>query len=343
MASTPLLRAHGVGKVFQTWERRSGFGGLIADFLRRERRAVVALASIDLSIERGEFVGLIGANGAGKTTLVKCMTGITPVSSGTATIFGRDAFHLRDEHKRRLAIVMGQRSQLWWDLPAIDSFRLLREIYSVPRAEFERRVEEAAQRLDVSDKLTRQLRQLSLGERMKMEVIGAFLHQPDVVFLDEPTIGLDLLSRETIRRYLVEINRARGVTIVLTSHDMEDIEETCRRLVILREGRLLFDGDLVALKARVYERRAIEVHLEPHSRAWAPEMAARLEEHQAKLERSAPLSLVFSVPALNVQRFVPLLFELFSVRDLSIERHPLELLIRQIFKDGDLAESARHD
>ncbi|MCC7015117.1 MAG: ATP-binding cassette domain-containing protein [Planctomycetes bacterium] len=335
MSEEALLHAAGIGKVFRTWKRRPGLAGFVLDFVKRDRREVVALAEVELRIGRGEFVGLIGANGAGKTTLVKCLTGITPVTSGRATMFGRDSFHLRDEHKRRLAIVMGQRSQLWWDLPAIDSFRLLREIYSVPSAAFEARIADSAARLDVTDKLTRQLRQLSLGERMKMEIIGAFLHEPDVVFLDEPTIGLDLLSRETIRRYLVEINRQRGVTIVLTSHDMEDIEETCRRLVILRAGRVLFDGELADLKARVYDRRSIELHLEPQSRTWQPELAARIALHSATLERSAPMSLVFSVPAANVQRFVPLLFELFDVRDLSIERQPLEHLIRQIFQGQD--------
>jgi len=335
MTAEPVIRAAGAGKVFRSWKRRPGLAGIALDFVRRERTDVVALQEIDLAITPGEFVGLIGANGAGKTTLVKCLTGITPVTSGSASMFGQDSFHLRDEHKRRIAIVMGQRSQLWWDLPAIDSFHLLREIYQVPRADFEVRVRESAERLSVADKLGRQLRQLSLGERMKMEIVGAFLHAPDVVFLDEPTIGLDLVSRETIRRYLAQINRSRGVTIVLTSHDMEDIEETCRRLLILREGRMIFDGDLVGLKARVYERRAIEVHLEPASRAWEPELAARIAEFGAVLERSAPLSLVFSVPAPDVQRFVPRLFELFAVRDLTIERHPLELLIRQIFQGAE--------
>jgi ABC-2 type transport system ATP-binding protein len=329
----PLIVASGVGKVFRAWKRKPGLFGVAESFFRRERTEVVALAGVDLTVARGEFVGLIGANGAGKTTLVKCLTGIVPVTSGSATLFGASSFHLRDEHKRRLSLVMGQRSQLWWDLPALDSFRLLAEIYRVQRTRFRQRVDESAERLGVTGLLSRQLRQLSLGERMKMEVIGAFLHDPDLVFLDEPTIGLDLVSRETIRRHLVELNRERGATIVLTSHDMEDIEETCRRLVILRRGRVLFDGGLVELMHRVYERRAIQVHLEPGSRPWDATLEPRIAAAGARLERADPLALVFSVPAGDVQRFVPLLFELFAVRDLAIERHPLELLIRQIFKE----------
>jgi ABC-2 type transport system ATP-binding protein len=330
--SEVLIEMRGAGKRFRTWKRREGLGGFFVNLFAREWTEVAALEGIELEIRRGEFLGLIGANGAGKTTLLKCVSGITPVSSGSARMFGCDSFELRDEHKRRLSMVMGQRSQLWWDLPAIDSFRLLREIYSVPKADFEQRLREAAERLDVADKLQRQLRNLSLGERMKMEIIGAFLHEPDVVFLDEPTIGLDLVSRETIRRYLVEINRARGVTIVLTSHDMEDIEETCRRLVILRQGRMLFDGGLVDLKARTFERRAIEVHLEPSSPGWDAAFEPLLEPLGARLERAAPLTLLFSVPAPAVQRFVPFLFERFAIRDLSIEHHPLDMIIRQIFQ-----------
>jgi ABC-2 type transport system ATP-binding protein len=332
MAEEPLIAASGLGKVFKTWKRKPGRLGVAGSFFRREASEVVALRDVDLVVGRGELVGLIGANGAGKTTLVKCLTGIVPVSSGSARLLGAPSFHLRDEHKKRLSLVMGQRSQLWWDLPAMDSFRLLAEIYQIERSRFERRVAESAERLQVAALLSRQLRQLSLGERMKMEVIGAFLHDPDVVFLDEPTIGLDLVSRETIRRHLLDLNRERGVTIVLTSHDMEDIEETCRRLVILRQGSVIFDGGLVDLMHRVYDRRAIQVHLAPGSRSWDASLEPRIASVGARLERSDPLSLVFSVPAGEVQRFVPLLFELFGVRDLTIERHPLDLLIRQIFR-----------
>jgi len=333
MPNDVVARCESVSKTFRTWRREPGLVGVVRSFWRREWREVRALRDIQLEVREGDFVGLIGANGAGKTTLVKCLTGIVPVSVGRAELLGCDSFRLRDDQKRQLSIVMGQRSQLWWDLPAIESFRLLREIYSIPKSDFELRLERSAQRLQVEDKLSRPLRQLSLGERMKMEIIGAFLHAPRIVFLDEPTIGLDLLARETIRKHLLEVNREEGVTIVLTSHDMEDIEETCRRLVILRQGSKIFDDDLVALMQRVYERRAIVVHLEPSSKPWSDELAPRIAEFGAQLERAAALTLTFSVPAAQVQRLVPRLFELFAVRDLAIERHPLELLVRQIFQD----------
>jgi ABC-2 type transport system ATP-binding protein len=171
---------------------------------------------------------------------------------------------------------------------------------------------------------------------MKMEIIGAFLHDPVVVFLDEPTIGLDLISQETIRAFLRDINRARGVTVVLTSHDMADIEETCDRLVILDQGALLFDGDLAELQRRLVGRRSVEVHLEPGSRGFSPELQRELDRFGARLVREAPLALTFEVPATRARPFIQHLFDLFQVRDLAVERQPLEHLIKEIFRSGEL-------
>jgi len=338
MASpAPVITCSGVTKQFRIYRRRAGLRGIWHNFFDRQYEQITALAGVDLAVEPGEFVGLIGANGAGKTTLVKCLTGIIPASAGEARLFGSDSFHLSNDEKRRISLVMGQRSQLWWDLPPIDSFRLLREIYEVPEDDFRRRVEAYAERLNVTDRLNVQLRQLSLGQRMKMEIIGAFLHRPEVVFLDEPTIGLDLISQETIRHFLVELNRERGTTIVLTSHDMEDIEETCRRLVILAEGRVLFDGELLDLQRRLVSERAVEVQLEPGSRGWSAEMERYLEPLGATLEREGPLALTFVVPAERTQDLVVRLFDLFELRDVNIERVPLEHLIKEIFASGEPA------
>jgi ABC-2 type transport system ATP-binding protein len=231
---------------------------------------------------------------------------------------------------------MGQRSQLVWDVPSIDSFRLLQAVYDVDEVTFESRVREQAARLGVTDRLTVQLRQLSLGERMKMEIIGAFLHDPVVAFLDEPTIGLDLVSQEAIRRFLRDINRERGVTIVLTSHDMADIEETCDRLVILDTGAVLFDGDLSALRARLFGKRAVEVHLAPGSRAFGPDLQAQIVPFGASLVHEGARALSFEVPTPQTHALVRRLLELLEVHDLSVERQPLEHLVREIFRSGEL-------
>lgn len=335
-AEPAVITCRGVAKAFRTYRRQPGLAGIWRNFFNRQYEQSTALEGIDLSIRQGEFVGLIGANGAGKTTLVKCLTGIIPVSAGRAELFGHPSFELSAAHKRRLSLVMGQRSQLWWDLPALDSFELLREIYSVPRADFERRLREYSERLEVADRLTLQLRQLSLGQRMKMEIIGAFLHEPEVCFLDEPTIGLDLLSQETIRTFLVELNRERGATIVLTSHDMEDIESTCRRLLILSEGRMLFDGDLLDLQRRLGSARAVEVHLESGGRGWDDAYDRELADFGAHLQKRGPLALTFVVPAARTQQLVQHLFDLVDVRDVTIERQPLEHLIKEIYASREL-------
>lgn len=333
----PVLEARGVGKVFETFERAPGLLGVVKNFVARKKVEVTALADINLSIAKGETVGLIGANGAGKTTLVKILTGIVPASTGTATLLGRNSFDLSNAEKSRLALVMGQKSQLWWDLPPIDSFQLLREIYSIERGVFDARVQAFTRMLDVEDRLKIQLRQLSLGQRMKMEIIGAFLHDPDVVFLDEPTIGLDLVSRETIRQFLVQLAEDRGVTYVLTSHDLEDIEETCRRIVVLDEGRVAFDGDLAGLTHKVAGKRAVEVHVEPGGVQDSQALAAALAPFGGEITGRAADSVTILVDAARMKDVVPILFENLAVRDLSIERQPLEHLVREIYSQSSRA------
>lgn len=336
-----MLETRGLTRAFETFERAPGILGIFKNFVAREKVTVHALRGIDLAVRRGETVGLIGANGAGKTTLVKILTGIVPATDGEARLFGRDSFHLRSREKARLALVMGQKSQLWWDLPPIDSFRLLQEIYRIPPETFEARVQSFTRMLDVEDRLKIQLRQLSLGQRMKMEIVGAFLHDPEVVFLDEPTIGLDLVSRETIRQFLVRQSEERGVTFVLTSHDLEDIEETCRRIVVMDSGRIAFDGDRDELAARVSGTRAVEVHLDP--RAQAPDEGAlgeALEGAGATIGARAADALTVLVPAEAIGELLPQLFQLLPVRDLSVERQPLEHLIREIYRRSERAGSS---
>jgi len=336
MDEVPVIECRQAGKVYRRTERAGTGLQLFTRFFQRKVVEHTALRAVDLVVRRGEMVGLIGSNGAGKTTLVKCLTGIVPVTSGEARLLGRSSATLGRAEKQQLSLVMGQRSQLVWDIPPIDSFRLLQAVYDVDGPTFDARVREQAERLGVSDRLSVQLRQLSLGERMKMEIIGAFLHDPVVAFLDEPTIGLDLVSQEAIRRFLRDLNRERGVTIVLTSHDMADIEETCDRLVILDTGSVLFDGDLVALQARLFGKRAVEVQLMPGSRSWGADLHSELTPFGAALVREAARTLTFEVPTTRTQAFIRRLFELFEIHDLSVERQPLEHLVREIFRSGEL-------
>ncbi|MEZ6013576.1 MAG: ATP-binding cassette domain-containing protein [Planctomycetota bacterium] len=341
-ANEGVLVARNVRKVFRTYERRKGLKGILGNFVNRDWKEFVALDGIELSVRRGERVGLIGANGAGKTTLIKVLTGIVPATTGEARLLGRDSFGLRDVEKRRLALVMGQKSQLWWDLPPLDSFRLLKEVYGVAAADFDARVAEYSHMLEVEDKLGVPLRQLSLGQRMKMELIGAFLHAPEIVFLDEPTIGLDLVSRETIRAFLVRLGHERGITMVLTSHDMEDIEDTCERLVILDRGRILYDGELAELSRRVSGRRALEVHLEPREAVDEARLGAVLAAHGAELAGRTPHALTLLVETAALTPLMRQLFDAVAVRDLAVEPQPLELLVKDLYRGAAVPEAAAH-
>lgn len=222
-----------------------------------------ALRNASLSVGEGEIVGLIGANGAGKTTLVKIAAGIIHPTSGEVKILGHTPFQRENAFRRQISLIMGQKAQLWWDLPAGDCFLLLREIYQIPNADFARRLDYLAQTLGVTDQLKVQVRRLSLGERMKMELIAALLHEPRVVFLDEPTIGLDLTAQRAIRKFLLDYRAVRRPAMLLTSHYMEDIESLCERIVILKEGMIVYDGSLARVVSQYGIHKLVVAQLAP--------------------------------------------------------------------------------
>lgn len=232
-----------VKRSFRSVKKEEGFRGTLKLIFNPEYLTHEALKGITFNIPYGEFTGLIGANGAGKTTLLKILSGLIPASSGTARVLGFNPFERSLEFRKQISIVMGQKAQLWWDLPAIEAFDLLRALYQIDRVTYKKRVEELTQLLSVEKLLNTQIRRLSLGERMKMEVIGAILHLPKVIYLDEPTIGLDVLAAQRLREFLKVHNQKEGATIILTSHNMDDISELCKRVLLIKEGALLFDGD----------------------------------------------------------------------------------------------------
>lgn len=240
----------GICKRFTVYERPAGKWGLIKGAFYRERRQVDALSDIGFEIEAGELVGYIGPNGAGKSTTVKIMGGILTPDGGECRICGRVPWKERVAHVEQIGVVFGQRSQLWWDVPVQDSFDLLRDIYDVPAAAYARRLRELTDSLDIGGLLRTPARQLSLGQRMRCELAAALLHSPKILFLDEPTIGLDAVSKLALRAFLREENARSGVTMLLTTHDMDDIEALCSRVMVIGHGRLLSDGPLSALKAR---------------------------------------------------------------------------------------------
>lgn len=243
----PVITTSGLTKDYRFHRQSPGLGGAVKSLFHRTRETRRALDSLDLTIEPGEFVGLLGRNGAGKTTTLKLLSGLLRPSSGTVSVLGHQPWRRDFGFLRRIAVVLGQKSMLWWDVSAMDSYLVHRAMYDLDHATFDRSVAELAELLSVGDLLTIPVRKLSLGERMKCELIGALLHQPDVLFLDEPTIGLDVLSTAVIRDFLREVNRQRRTTIILTSHNMDDVEALCERVLLVDHGRLGFDGSLTEL------------------------------------------------------------------------------------------------
>lgn len=239
-----IITVEHLKKDFTYYKKEDGLKGSLKNVFKREMLTKEAVNDISFSVETGEIVGLLGPNGAGKTTTLKMLSGILCPTSGNIQVDGFTPWERKDEFKRRFAIVMGQKNQLWWDLPAIETFYLNKCIYDVPDDVYKKRVEELSDLLEVKELLQIQARRLSLGERMKMEILAALIHDPDILFLDEPTIGLDIISQQKIREFLKVINEEKKTTIILTSHYMGDVEALCKRAVIINHGKLVFDGKL---------------------------------------------------------------------------------------------------
>ena len=256
----PIIEANDLTKVYRVYQKKEGLLGALRGLVRREYKEVRAADGVSFTIEPGEMVGFLGPNGAGKTTTLKMLSGLIYPTSGSARVLGFVPWERQDAFRRRFALVMGQKNQLWWDLPAADSFQLHSEIYSLATADFERTLGELTELFGVKD-LTRQpVRELSLGERMKMELIAALLHQPQLLLLDEPTIGLDVVAQVTIQKCLKEYNAHRGVTMLLTSHYMRDVEALCPRVLVITHGRLIYDGALAGITEQFGRSKLVRLH-----------------------------------------------------------------------------------
>ena len=256
-----MILVERLSKTFTVHKKAPGLAGSIRSLFHREQIHKRAVREVSFTVGEGEIVGLVGANGAGKTTIVKMLAGIIHPTSGRAEVLGFTPWERDDRFRSQIALIMGQKAQLWWDLPAADCFLLLKEIYQIPEERFRSTLDYLSETLEIRDELQVQIRRLSLGERMKMELIAALLHAPRVVYLDEPTIGLDLTAQRSIRDFLLRYRADHRPAMILTSHYMEDIERLCRRIIILREGEIVFDGSLEKVVAEYAEHKVITVHL----------------------------------------------------------------------------------
>lgn len=310
-------------KVFRTYRKERGILGAVKGLFHREHTETRAVAGIDFSIREGELVGFLGPNGAGKTTTLKMLAGLLHPTGGEARVLGFVPWERKDAMKRQISLLMGQKNALWWDLPARESLELNRAIYEIPRQDFDRSVDELTEMLDVREQLDVMVRELSLGQRMKMELIGALLHRPKVLFLDEPTIGLDVVSQKVVREFLKEHNARSRTTVLLTSHYMQDIEELCERVILIDHGRLMFDGPLAEIVERFAANKIIEAKFAKSTEADFSGLGTILEQKAD--------SVRIETPRAKVAEVCRALFDRATLADLTVTEQPIEETIRQVF------------
>ena len=310
-----------LAKSFRVAVRRPGLAGAFAGLLRRRHEDVRALHGVSFTIDRGELVGYIGPNGAGKSTTIKILCGILTPTSGRCEIDGLIPWQQRTLHVARLGAVFGQRTQLWWDLPVVESFELLRDIYRVDAPRYRRTFEELVALMDVSALLDTPVRQLSLGQRMRCDLVASLLHEPSILFLDEPTIGLDAVSKLAVRQFVRRLNRDRGVTVILTTHDMDDVAALCERVMVINHGTLLVDGTLGELRARMGNQRRLIVDFERATQI-TPLTGTRIIEQEG-----ARVVFGFDPALVPAAQLIGELTRAHAVRDLTVEHQPIEEII----------------
>jgi ABC-2 type transport system ATP-binding protein len=344
--SHPVIEVRNVTRSFRSPQKEEGLKGAFGLLVKPTYKTHEALKGVSFALEPGSFNGLIGANGAGKTTLLKILSGLIQPTSGEARVMGLDPFKRSLDFRKRIALVMGQKAQLWWDLPALDAFDLLKAIYEIPAKDYKERLETLAELLDVKKHLQTQIRRLSLGERMKMELIGAIIHWPQVIFLDEPTIGLDILAAHKLREFLRVFNQREKATIILTSHNMEDIERLCSRVLILRNGELIFDGKPEGLTGKGERELRVRFLKAPTiddlaaltglpAQSIKPGTAAGPDEDETG--EDAPPAFHFTVKREQIVSVLQKLMQKHEIVDMGVQEQSLETVIQRLYSEDRLA------
>ncbi len=325
-----IIQTENLTKKYRRFEKEAGLKGSVKSLFSRKYVTKTAVSGFNLTVEPGEFVGLIGPNGAGKTTLVKMLTGIIAPTSGSISVMGYYPNRLENTFKKQYAVVMGQKSQLIFDLTPADTFLLFREMYGIPDAVYKRNLALFTELFDARDYLNMQVRTLSLGERMKMELVTALLHDPKVLFLDEPTIGLDAPAQRQIRMFLKEVNERRGTTILLTSHYMEDVRSLCPRSVVVGGGQKLYDGGRRSSSPPIRRIKKFTALFETETAFTAPDGCTVVEQ--------SPLKAVLMVPKEHSGRVLEQLMRAYSLRDISVEGEDIGLVVEKIYQKSRKAE-----
>src|SRR6202045_4740422 len=327
----PTIEARDLTKVYRTYRKESGLRGAIKGLVKRRYDETRAADQVSFQIEEGEFVGFLGPNGAGKTTVLKMLSGLLNPTSGEARVLGFVPWERRNELKRQFSLLMGQKNSLWWDLPAQESLELNRAIYGIDHDRFNKVVGGLAELLEVTDKMNVMVRELSLGERMKMELISALIHEPRVLFLDEPTIGLDVVSQKRVREFLRIYNEEHRIVTLLTSHYMQDIQELCHRVLVIDHGKIFFDGPLDQIIDRFSGHKILDLTFDrPVTRDFTT---------FGEVVEQTPMSVRLKVPRAQVTEICRKLLEACDVSDINVQEVPVEEVIRQLFGERRVQHS----
>jgi ABC-2 type transport system ATP-binding protein len=321
-----VIQVEGLTKTYRSYKKQPGFSGAVRGLFKREYESIAAAKNVTFQVAQGELVGFLGPNGAGKTTTLKMLAGLLFPTSGSAKVLGYIPWERHDGYRRQFALLLGQKNQLWWDLPARESLELNARIYGIPKEKFEKTVDELTALLGARDKLNIMVRELSLGERMKMELIASLLHEPKILFLDEPTIGLDVISQKTVREFLREHNHRRKTTILLTSHYMADIQELCQRVIIIDKGTIFFDGALTQVLDRFADFKIVTIHLANSAKFQRPALA-----NYGEVVEENELAVKLKIKRERVITACKELLDRLPVQDIDIEEVPIEEIIRKIF------------
>jgi len=318
-----------INKSFYISQRAEGMRGAISGLFHRRRKEIKALENISFNVEKGEIVGYIGPNGAGKSTTIKILSGILTPDSGTCLVNGRIPWKERISHVSGIGVVFGQRTQLWWDLPVIESFKLLKAIYKIPDTLFESNKKELTELLQLEKFIDTPVRQLSLGQRMRCEIAASLLHSPEILFLDEPTIGLDALSKLALRDFIKKINREKKVTVILTTHDMDDIEALCKRILVIGEGKIFLDGTIDDLRKNLRDERRLMIEMDREINDFRDSQAEIISIEGNRVE------LRFNPSEISAADLVRKIMDNYAVKDIFVENIPIEEIIAQLYTSSE--------
>jgi len=330
----PTIEVQNLCRTYKVYRKSEGLMSSLRGLFHREYREVHAVKDVSFQIEEGEMLAFLGPNGAGKTTTLKLLSGLIEPTSGTATVMGHVPWKRENAYRRRFSLVTGQKEQLWWDLPAHESFRLHKEIYRIPEDEYKKRMDELTSLMDVKSLIDQPVRELSLGERMRMELIAALLHRPDVLFLDEPTIGLDVISQRNVQQFLRSYQTEQRITVILTSHYMKDIEALCERAVVINRGSVIHDGPVSEIGDRFSQHKIIELTFANGT------IPSDIHQFGDVLEDRTPM-VRLQIPKQDVSRSLSGMLARYDVDDVSVAERPLEDVIAELFSfeneanDGD--------